>query len=189
MNRSIRFDTPAGPVEITATAEAVTSIRFGEPYRESGGPGRGDTPPLLRRMRSELEEYFAGTRRTFTVPLAPAGTDFQRKVWAALRTIPYGETRTYGQIAVQIGNPKAARAVGMANNRNPIAIAIPCHRVIGGTGALTGYAAGLEIKAMLLELERAGGDGADGCGFRRPKIRPHPQGGCNPNDPGPYGSE
>ena len=102
----------------------------------------------------ELREYFAGTRRAFTLPLAPAGTPFQQEVWAALREIPYGETRTYGQIAARIGRPKACRAVGMANNRNPIGIVVPCHRVVGASGALVGYAAGLAVKESLLRLER-----------------------------------
>ena len=101
----------------------------------------------------ELDEYFAGVRREFTIPLEPAGTPFQKQVWEALRTIPYGETRTYGQIAVQIGRPKASRAVGMGNHKNPIAILIPCHRVIGADGSLTGYGGGLDIKEFLLKRE------------------------------------
>lgn len=101
----------------------------------------------------ELREYFAGERREFTLPLAPAGTPFQQQVWAALREIPYGATCSYGRIAGRIGRPKACRAVGMANNRNPIAIVVPCHRVVGASGALVGYAAGLEVKEKLLALE------------------------------------
>ena len=93
------------------------------------------------------------SRREFTIPLEPAGTPFQKQVWEALRTIPYGETRTYGQIAVQIGRPKASRAVGMGNHKNPIAILIPCHRVIGADGSLTGYGGGLDIKEFLLKRE------------------------------------
>lgn len=124
-----------------------------------GDAGGGDTcctpDALLRQAVRELEEYFAGTRRSFTLPLAPAGTPFQQAVWNALRTIPYGETRSYGQIAAQIGRPKACRAVGMANNRNPIAIVVPCHRVVGSTGALVGYAGGLSVKERLLTLEAA----------------------------------
>lgn len=109
---------------------------------------------LLWQAAAELGEYFAGWRRNFTLPLAPHGTEFQLRVWNELRRIPCGETRTYGEIARAIGQPRACRAVGMANNRNPIAILIPCHRVIGSNGSLTGYAAGLAIKRQLLELER-----------------------------------
>lgn len=109
---------------------------------------------LLWLAAVELGEYFAGRRRDFTLPLAPRGTEFQQRVWSELRRIPCGETRTYGEIARAIGQPRACRAVGMANNRNPIAILIPCHRVIGRDGSLTGYAAGLNVKRQLLELER-----------------------------------
>lgn len=109
---------------------------------------------LLWQAAAELGEYFAGRRRNFTLPLAPRGTEFQQRVWSELRRIPCGETRTYGEIARAIGQPRACRAVGMANNRNPIAILIPCHRVIGRDGSLTGYAAGLNVKRQLLELER-----------------------------------
>ena len=109
---------------------------------------------LLWQAAAELGEYFAGRRRNFTLPLAPRGTEFQQRVWSELRRIPCGETRTYGEIARAIGQPRACRAVGMANNRNPIAILIPCHRVIGRDGSLTGYAAGLTVKRQLLELER-----------------------------------
>ena len=105
----------------------------------------------------QLEAYFAGKRTTFSLPLRPAGTAFQLAVWQALTEIPYGETRSYGEIAAAVGNPKAARAVGMANNRNPISILIPCHRVIGSTGALVGYGGGLEKKLFLLELEKGAG--------------------------------
>lgn len=110
---------------------------------------------LFRQTFRELTEYFAGSRREFTVPMRPSGTPFQEKVWEALRAIPYGETRSYGQIAAQIGNPKSGRAVGMANHFNPIAILIPCHRVIGANGSMTGYGGGLDIKEILLKLEGA----------------------------------
>ena len=110
--------------------------------------------PLLGQAKQQLAEYFAGQRQAFDLPLRMQGTPFQQKVWAALREIPYGETRSYGQIAAQVGNPKASRAVGMANNRNPIAIIVPCHRVIGANGSLTGYAGGLSVKEELLALER-----------------------------------
>ena len=109
---------------------------------------------LILECKKQLEEYFAGKRKTFDLPLVPKGTEFQQKVWKALQEIPYGETRTYGEIAAAIGNPKAARAVGMANNKNPIGIIIPCHRVVGANGKLVGYAGGMEKKEFLLELER-----------------------------------
>jgi len=111
-----------------------------------------DSPVLLETER-QLNEYFAGTRNRFELELDFAGTDFQKKVWAALLTIPFGETRSYSQIALQIGNPKAVRAVGAANGRNPISIVAPCHRVIGASGGLTGFAGGLEAKQYLLTLE------------------------------------
>lgn len=113
-----------------------------------------DTPLLLEAKR-QLEEYFAGIRAGFSLPLAPEGTSFQKAVWKELENIPFGETRSYGQIAAAVGNPKACRAVGGAIHRNPIAIMIPCHRVIGANGTLTGYAGGLDVKEALLRLEGA----------------------------------
>lgn len=110
--------------------------------------------PLITRTAEQIKEYLAGQRMHFDLPLKTEGTEFQRKVWQALLEIPYGETRSYQQIAASVGNIKACRAVGLANNRNPIAIIIPCHRVIGKNGSLTGYGGGLEIKARLLELEK-----------------------------------
>ena len=115
---------------------------------------QGRTNEMTRWAVKELEEYFQGKRKVFTVPCVPKGTDFQKRVWEALIQIPYGETRTYKEIAAAAGNPKASRAVGMANNRNPIPIIIPCHRVIGTNGSLTGYAGGLKVKEYLLKLER-----------------------------------
>lgn len=116
----------------------------------------GETPVTLRAA-AELEEYFAGARKAFTVPLTPHGTPFQLAVWQALRDIPYGQTRTYGEIAAAVGRPRAARAVGMANHDNPLLIFTPCHRVVGKDGSLTGFACGLEVKERLLELERSHG--------------------------------
>ncbi len=110
--------------------------------------------PLIKEAFRQLEEYFEGKRRDFDLPLAPIGTPFQQKVWQVLQTIPYGETRTYKQIAEQVGNPLGCRAVGMANNKNPIGIIIPCHRVIGTNGKLIGYAGGLDLKSRLLDLEK-----------------------------------
>lgn len=141
------IQSPIGPLTLSGNGEAVTELRFGDLRR--GRPGCA----LLERAAVELGEYFAGTRRVFTVPLAPAGTPFQRLVWDALREIPYGTTATYGELAVKIGRPKAARAVGSANHHNPLSIFIPCHRVLGSSGALTGYAGGLEAKRTLLAIE------------------------------------
>lgn len=138
--------TPIGPVCLTEANGALVRL--------SRGVGGADSSPLLLEAETQLAEYFAGARRDFHLPLAPAGTEFQRKVWAALLEIPYGETRSYGEIAAQIGNPKACRAVGMANNRNPLPILIPCHRVIGADGSLVGYGGGLNVKTVLLELEK-----------------------------------
>lgn len=110
---------------------------------------------LTLQAAEELEEYFTGGRKEFTVPLSPHGTQFQLAVWEALRAIPYGETRTYGEVAAAVGRPKATRAVGMANHDNPLMIFTPCHRVVGKNGDLTGFACGLEVKRWLLELEAA----------------------------------
>lgn len=140
--------SPVGPLTLTAGADALTSLDFGD-TRTSG-----DTPaPLLEQAARELEEYFAGERRVFTVPLSPDGTDFQKKVWAALLEIPYGGTACYGEIAARIGKPGGAVAVGQANSRNPIPILIPCHRVIGANGKLVGYTGGMHIKEALLGIE------------------------------------
>ena len=151
----MQLETPIGPLTVTATKKAVTAIRFGTEVPE--GSARctvAEATPLLRKAAEEIGEYFAGSRRKFTLPLAPEGSPFQQKVWEALRTIPYGETRTYKQIAIQIGHNQSFRAVGMANNRNPIVIVVPCHRVIGYDGKLTGYAGGLDVKEQLLALEK-----------------------------------
>ena len=126
--------------------DATLQEQFGE---VTAAPGH----PVLVQAQQELEEYFRGARRHFTVELDFAGTEFQNRVWNALRTIPFGETRSYGDIADQIGSSKAVRAVGAANGRNRIPIIVPCHRVIGADGTLTGFAGGLEIKARLLALE------------------------------------
>ena len=109
--------------------------------------------PLLKKASEQINEYFSGKRETFDLPLNPEGTEFMKKVWKQLLNIPYGETKTYKQIATEIGNEKAARAVGMANNKNPIPIIIPCHRVIGSNKKLVGYALGLDVKEKLLKLE------------------------------------
>ena len=142
--------SPVGPLTLQSHGEAVCAVLFGR----RGEPAEADTA-VLRQCEEELTAYFAGELRTFTVPLRPVGTPFQLSAWDALRKIPYGETRTYGEIAAAIGKPRACRAVGMANNRNPISILIPCHRVIGAGGALVGYGGGLEVKKFLLKLEGA----------------------------------
>lgn len=145
------YQTVLGKIGITENGTAITSLFFCE---DSHPLDRNmEETPLLKEAAKQLEEYFMGKRKAFTLPLAPSGTEFQQKVWQALQTIPYGETRSYKQIAELIGNPKASRAVGMANNKNPIAIVIPCHRVIGANGRLVGYAGGLNIKEHLLKLE------------------------------------
>ncbi|MCB5941186.1 methylated-DNA--[protein]-cysteine S-methyltransferase [bacterium 210820-DFI.6.52] len=145
-------ESPIGPLGVGEEDGAITLILFAgqqppEGYRE------GETP-LLEEAWAQLERYFAGELRQFSLPLAPAGTPFQQAVWRALEEIPYGETRSYGEIAGWVGRPKASRAVGAANHRNLIPIVIPCHRVIGAGGTLTGYGGGLDRKRLLLDLER-----------------------------------
>ncbi|MGH6650775.1 MAG: methylated-DNA--[protein]-cysteine S-methyltransferase [Sphingopyxis sp.] len=148
--------SPVGELTLVADAAGLAAILWenDRPGRVPLGPLRegGDHPVLVETER-QLGEYFAGARRRFDVPLSFAGTDFQKRVWAALLTIPFGETRSYGEIATQLGKPSASRAVGAANGRNPISIIAPCHRVIGSGGQLTGFAGGLEAKKYLLELE------------------------------------
>lgn len=134
--------------------DALVAVRWNVDLPRDSVPLALPTTPLLRQAAAELAAYFAGDLREFTVPLAPKGTPFQQKVWAALREIPYGETRSYKEIAAMVGNEKACRAVGMANNRNPLPIFIPCHRVVGADGELVGYAGGLDVKTFLLELEK-----------------------------------
>ena len=143
------YPMPLGRLTIAAHEKGIVSIHFGDV--ELDMPRKPSA--LTNKAATQIQEYFAGKRREFDLPLDPKGTDFQLTVWKALQTVPYGETRTYAQIAEAIGKPHAYRAVGMANNKNPIPILIPCHRVIGANGTLTGYAGGLEIKRKLLALE------------------------------------
>lgn len=143
-------ETPLGRMLLAQEEGSLIFAQFDAFPRE--GWQQAETP-LLARAMEQLSEYFAGMRREFTLRFSPKGTPFQQKVWAALETIPYGQTRSYGEIARQMGSPKAARAVGMANHHNPIAILIPCHRVVGKSGALTGYAGELWRKEALLKLE------------------------------------
>jgi methylated-DNA-[protein]-cysteine S-methyltransferase len=150
------MSSPVGRLTLVATDHGLAAILW-----EHDRPGRvrldvgaevNDHPVLVETER-QLEEYFAGRRTLFALKLDATGTAFQRQVWNALLTIPFGETRSYGQIARQIGNPSAVRAVGAANGRNPLSIVIPCHRIVGSTGALTGFAGGVDVKAHLLAFE------------------------------------
>jgi methylated-DNA-[protein]-cysteine S-methyltransferase len=149
-------ETTIGVIGISEDSGAVTGLFF-ENATVPLELARGETPLLLEAF-AQLGEYLAGARRDFDLPLMPRGTAWQTKCWAALREIPYGETIAYGELARRVGNPKACRAVGMANNRNPLPIFIPCHRVIGADGSLTGYAGGLDIKERLLRLENSSDD-------------------------------
>jgi methylated-DNA-[protein]-cysteine S-methyltransferase len=150
--------SPVGPLKLVASEKGLAAILW-----KNDSPRRvrldnvveDATNPILLETERQLGEYFAGHRKAFDLQLDFAGTEFQRRVWAALLTIPFGETRSYAQIAKQIGSPEAVRAVGAANGRNPISIIAPCHRVIGSSGQLTGFAGGLETKARLLALEAA----------------------------------
>jgi methylated-DNA-[protein]-cysteine S-methyltransferase len=148
--------SPVGTLTLVATDDGLAAILWenDRPLRVRLNLEAENTRhPVLVEAERQLTEYFAGTRKRFALKLDVSGTPFQRKVWNALLTIPFGETRSYAQIAKQIGHPSAARAVGAANGRNPLSIVAPCHRVIGSTGALTGFAAGLDVKARLLALE------------------------------------
>lgn len=147
------YETPVGELTIWCKEEKVTGVRFGRVLPPDKAMGEARTA-LSDRVISQLMEYFEGKRKEFDLPLDPQGTEFQKKVWNALREIPWGETRSYKEIAAAVGDEKACRAVGMANNKNPIAIIIPCHRVVGSNGKLVGYAGGLAIKEKLLALER-----------------------------------
>ena len=150
------YTSPLGEMLLTAEGEAVTGLHFvGEKHYPKPDPGWQQTAdlPLFRLATEQLDEYFAGRRRVFDLPLAPRGTPFQKAVWSALGLIPYAKTWSYVDLAKHIGDHKAARAVGAANGHNPISIVVPCHRVIGSNGSLTGYAGGLERKQKLLALE------------------------------------
>jgi len=148
--------SPVGELTLIASQQGLAAVLWenDDPARVRLEP-RADDPhhSILAKADRQLGEYFAGRRRAFDLPLDFHGTDFQRQVWAALLTIPFGETRSYADIATQIGKPKACRAVGAANGRNPISIIAPCHRVVGASGALTGFAGGLDAKRYLLGLE------------------------------------
>ncbi|MEV6052865.1 methylated-DNA--[protein]-cysteine S-methyltransferase [Streptomyces sp. NPDC052107] len=154
------IDSPYGPLTLVADADGtlcglyMTDQRH-RPPEENLGP-RDDDLPCFAAAKEQLSAYFAGELKQFTLELALRGTSFQRGVWQELTRIPYGETRTYGQLAGSLGNPRASRAVGLANGKNPVGIIVPCHRVIGSDGSLTGYGGGLDRKRRLLDFERAG---------------------------------
>ena len=150
--------SPVGKLKLVASREGLVAILWGRdtPSKadlELGEMGNDERHPVLVETERQLNEYFAGERREFSLRLDMRGTAFQKDVWEALLAIPYGETRSYGQIAKQIGRPSASRAVGAANGQNPIPIVVPCHRVIGSTGKLTGFGGGLDVKEKLLGIE------------------------------------
>lgn len=153
-----RFDSPIGPLTVAADAQSVRHILFAENRHEARGREHWQHAPddaLVGQARAQLLEYLAGRRTTFALPLRPQGTAFQCEVWQALADIPFGETWTYAQLAARVGKPTAMRAVGAANGRNPLPIVLPCHRVIGADGSLTGFGGGLPTKLALLRLEGA----------------------------------
>lgn len=152
MKKLFFYETKLGKIGIAENGTVITDIFFGS--NDALQNYEHQETPLLKETAKQLAEYFEGKRKHFDLPYEATGTPFQRSVWDALQTIPYGETRSYKQIAEQIRSPKACRAVGMANNKNPLPILIPCHRVIGSNGKLVGYAGGMEIKEALLMLEK-----------------------------------
>jgi methylated-DNA-[protein]-cysteine S-methyltransferase len=145
------MDTPIGTLWLDADDAGLARVAF------QGPSGARSDEPLLRQAEAQLSAYFAGELTQFELPLSPRGTDFQRRVWDAVARVPYGRTTTYSAVAAAVGRPTACRAIGAANGRNPLAIVIPCHRVVGASGALTGYGGGLERKRALLDLEAADG--------------------------------
>lgn len=146
--KTVVLRSELGAMRFVARGDALVSLWFVD------APESDERDEVLDRAIEEVDEYFARKRTEFTMPLAPEGTPFQHEVWKALRAIPFGETRSYSDVANAIGKPKAVRAVGAANGRNPLGIIVPCHRVIGADGSLTGYAGGMERKKFLLDLER-----------------------------------
>ena len=149
MEKICFYDTPVGKLIIGEENGAITRVTWTQLPKSY----LQEETELILECRNQLEEYFAGKRKTFDLPLAPKGTEFQQKVWSALQDIPYGQTVSYGDIAHAVGRPKACRAVGQANHVNPISIIVPCHRVMGADGSLTGYAGGVDKKMALLTLE------------------------------------
>ena len=151
MFQTLLSTSPIGPIQITGTDEGITQLLLNMPLTQH--PEEQSAHPLAVLAVEQLRAWFAGRLRTFQLPLRPAGTEFQQKVWHALQQIPWGQTASYAQIAADIGQPSACRAVGLANGRNPIPVIIPCHRIIGSNGRLVGYSGGLEIKRTLLTIE------------------------------------
>lgn len=151
-----RMFSPVGPLGIAATERGLARLEFirGE-FPPDDGNSWIESPDRIAPYRAQLEEYFAGQRRQFDFPLDLEGTEFEKRCWQVLLAIPYGETRSYADVARAVGSPKASRAVGLANGKNPVAIVVPCHRVIGANGSLTGYGGGLDVKRRLLQLEGA----------------------------------
>jgi len=148
------IDSPIGPLTLAGHGSVLTNLRMVDQTYEPSHAGWSLDPGAFNDAVEQLDAYFAGKLTEFDIPLDLRGTEFQQRVWKALLTIPYGETGSYGEIAEQIGAPGSARAVGLANGHNPIAIVVPCHRVIGANGNLTGYGGGLDRKRTLLELEK-----------------------------------
>ncbi len=149
---SYKYETEIGTITLSESNGSLLELSFNDLEVPNNYIIQETT--LLHKASSQLKEYFSSNRKEFSLPLNPTGTPFQKKVWKALLSIPYGETKSYKDIAVLIGNPKASRAIGMANNKNPISIFIPCHRVIGSNGKLVGYGGGLSMKKYLLDLEK-----------------------------------
>ncbi len=148
-------DSPVGPLTLVAEGQALAGLYMDEQRHLPADARQGELDDaVLPGLREQLEAYFRGELTAFDVPLALVGTPFQQRVWAALWTIPYGTTWSYGRLAAEIGSPAASRAVGLANGRNPVGIVVPCHRVVGSTGRLTGYGGGMERKRFLLDLEQ-----------------------------------
>jgi methylated-DNA-[protein]-cysteine S-methyltransferase len=148
------YDFPVGKIWIGEEGGSLTDLHFGKPKKKDVEGAAEKETPALKKAAKQLTEYFAGKRTEFDLPLTLEGTPFQMKVWKALRNIPHGKTKSYGEVAKKIKHDKAARAVGGANHRNPIAIIVPCHRVVGADGSLTGFGGGLKNKQLLLDLEQ-----------------------------------
>ncbi len=152
MKNAFFYDTSIGRIGIVENNNTITNVNIHKDIEFKNVEIK--ETPLIKETYKQLQEYFEGNRNDFDLPLAPEGTEFQQRVWKALQSIPYGKTMSYKEIAEKIGSPKAARAIGMANNKNPIFIIIPCHRVIGSNGKLVGYGGGLDLKERLLNIEK-----------------------------------
>ena len=159
MNSTKQLDSPIGRLRLVATDQGLSHLLFdqqvGEDLESDGDEVEADDHPVLAAATAQLAEYFAGRRQEFDIPLDLTGTEFQRAAWSALANVPFGETRSYRQQAEAIGRPKAVRAIGAANGKNPVPIVLPCHRIVGSDGSLTGYGGGLPIKEYLLKHEQA----------------------------------